>query len=886
MFMERCLRGKLYSRRARRRFARAIRSAPEENALRLAAGTRLGPYEIFSPLGSGGMGEVYRARDSKLQREVAVKVLPESIAEDRDALARFEREAHAVAALNHPNILSIFDFGKHEETAYAVTELLEGQTLRQKLDAGALPQRRAVEVAVQIARGLAAAHEKGVVHRDLKPENVFLTEDGRVKILDFGLAKKLAPATAGTDAPTTPAGTEPGTVMGTVGYMSPEQVRGREVDHRSDVFSFGAVFYEMLSGRRAFRGDSAVETMSAILREEPPDLVETGRSVSPSLDRIVRHCLEKSPAARFQSAGDVAFDLEALSGTSQSQPALAARASSRGRWKIPAAIAVAAALMGLGVAMGRRGRRGPVDYQQLTFQRGTIVSARFAPDGATIVYGAAWSGRPFEVFSVRPESQLSRPLGFAGDILSISSSGDMALSLGRRYISSFDSAGTLADAPLSGGAPHEMLDGVEWATWAPDGKTLAIVHRLAAGDALEYPIGKTIFTATGWVGRPRFSASGDRIALEDHPYFGGDGGEVVVIDTSGKVRTRSSLFASLQGICWSADGEVLATGARIGGNRRLWAVDSSGEERQLDAVPGILTLMDAQRGRMLLSRDSMRVGAVGQMAADAAEKDYSYLDYTAVRDLSPDGKVLLFDEDAEGGGPKGSVYVLRSGEASPVRIGGGNSTSLSPDGKWALSVPSTPDRDHFALQLVPTGVGTPVTLPTVNSSFLWCDWVPDGKNILYEASENGRPPRLWLQDVATGKTRPITGEGVDLLLYSHLISPDGRYVIGRGSDRALHLYPLAGGVPQPLPNMQPGEQPLRWSADGQSLYVYTPGPPPSRVDLVRLSDGHREKWRDLAPEDSAGVVFIRPPIIAPDGKHYVYSYSRDLSELFLVTGLS
>ncbi|HET7452797.1 MAG TPA: serine/threonine-protein kinase, partial [Thermoanaerobaculia bacterium] len=250
--------------------------------MRLSAGTRLGAYEILSPLGSGGMGEVYRARDAKLHREVAVKVLPESIASDPDALARFEREARAVAALNHPNILSIFDFGSHEGNVFAVMELLEGATLREKLDAGALPQRRAVEIATAIARGLAAAHEKGVVHRDLKPENVFLTEDGRVKVLDFGLAKKLGPEEAETNAPTTPAGTEPGTVMGTVGYMSPEQVRGRTVDHRSDIFSFGAVLYEMLSGRRAFRGDSAVETMSAILKEEPPELVETGKSVSPS----------------------------------------------------------------------------------------------------------------------------------------------------------------------------------------------------------------------------------------------------------------------------------------------------------------------------------------------------------------------------------------------------------------------------------------------------------------------------------------------------------------------------------------------------------------------------------------------------------------------------
>ena len=854
--------------------------------MRFEPGTRLGSLEILAPLGAGGMGEVYRARDAKLNRDVAVKVLPESFANDREALARFEREAHAVAALNHPNILSIFDFGTHDGTVYAVMELLEGSSLRDKLDAGALPQRRSVEIAVQIARGLAAAHEKGVVHRDLKPENVFLTEDGRVKILDFGLAKKLAPSSAETNAPTTPAGTEPGTVMGTVGYMSPEQVRGRDVDARSDIFSFGAVFYEMLSGRRAFRRDSAVETMSAILREEPPELLESGRTVSPALDRIVRHCLEKSPSARFQSAGDIAFDLESLSGTSQSRTAIASRERKSILGKRVAAIAAVPLLVGLGLAIGRRGgRSSSPDYHQLTFQRGTIVSARFAPDGNTILYGAAWNGKPFEVFSVRPESQLSRPLGFAGDILSISSNSEMALSLGRRYISSFDVSGTLAVASLSGGAPRPVLEGIEWATWAPDGKNSAIVRRVQTGDRLEWPIGNTIFETPGWVGRPRFSPAGDRIAFEDHPNFAGDNGAVLIVDRAGKPVLRSEPFTSLQGLCWSPDGrEVWFTAARTGGNRFLWALERSGKARLLDAAPGILTIHDAQRDRVLLNRDLMRVGAIGQMAGDRNERELSYLDYTAVRDVSADGRTLLFDEDAEGGGPNGSIYVLRAGEDSPVRLGDGNSLALSPDGRFALATPQA-IAGNFRFGLLPTGIGQPVSLAPVPGNLLWADWTPDGKNILFATSERGRPSRLWLQDVTSGASHPITDEGVEILLYSHLISPDSKFIIGRGSDRALHLYPLAGGPPRPLPHIQPGEQPLRWSADGGSLYVYTPGAPPVRVDLVRLSDGKREKWKDLVPSDTAGVAFIRPPLITPDGRSYVYSYTRVLSELFLVSGL-
>ncbi len=325
----------------------------------ISAGTRLGSYEILSPLGAGGMGEVYRARDSKLKREVAVKVLPKSLSSDADALARFEREALAVAALSHPNILAIFDFGTHEGTAYAVTELLEGDTLRGRLDAGPISQKQAVDYALQAVKGLSAAHEKGIVHRDLKPENLFVTRDGHVKILDFGLAKKVEAVAPGkeTDAPTGSGHTEPGTVMGTMGYMSPEQVRGLPVDHRSDIFSFGAILYEMLSGRKAFKKDTASDTMAAIMRDEPPELSGSGRNISPALDHIVKHCLEKDRDNRFQAAKDVVFALSEASGpTTPSGVHLAAPPA--GTNKVLAAAAVIAVLAVAGVLFLRRPHPG------------------------------------------------------------------------------------------------------------------------------------------------------------------------------------------------------------------------------------------------------------------------------------------------------------------------------------------------------------------------------------------------------------------------------------------------------------------------------------------------------------------------------------------------
>src|SRR3989441_5589397 len=284
----------------------------------LVASTKLGPYEITAPLGAGGMGEVYRARDTRLGRDVAVKVLPSSFSADADRLRRFEQEACAAGALNHPNILIVHDIGTHDGSPYVVSELLEGETLRGRMGGAAQPQRKAIDYALQIAHGLAAAHEKGIVHRDLKPDNIFVTKDGRVKILDFGIAKltQVEGAEAQTDIPTRRVDTGPGVVMGTVGYMSPEQVCGQVVDHRSDIFSFGAILYEMLSGRRAFHGESAADTMSAILKEDPPDLSDTNQNISPALERLVNHCLEKNPQSRFHSASDLAFALEAISGAS------------------------------------------------------------------------------------------------------------------------------------------------------------------------------------------------------------------------------------------------------------------------------------------------------------------------------------------------------------------------------------------------------------------------------------------------------------------------------------------------------------------------------------------------------------------------------------------
>src|ERR1700732_566890 len=468
----------------------------------LSSGTKLGPYEIQSLVGAGGMGEVYRAKDARLDRTVAIKILPASFSADPDRMQRFAQEARAAAALNHPNILSIFDIGDEKGSPYVVSELLEGETLRERLRNGALSSRKAIDYGVQVARGLAAAHEKGIVHRDLKPENLFVTSDGRVKILDFGLAKLTRPeAVSGADAPTVHAVTEPGLIMGTAGYMSPEQVRGQVADPRSDIFAFGAILYEMIAGKRAFHGETSADTMSAILKEETPELSETARNVPAGLERIVQHCLEKNPSQRFHSAGDLAFDLESLteiSATSSKSGAQAAVAQARGtesRRKlagVAGAIALAAAMIGLGWWLGRGGGAAPLaEYQQITFRTGSIGDARFTPDGS-IVYSASWDGGDYQLYLARTDDNGARDLGLKDvDLLSISKSGELAIRLNTGDLGGFARLGTLARAPLNGGTPRELLDNVQDAKWAPDGENMVIVRfaRETSHWRLEYPVG-------------------------------------------------------------------------------------------------------------------------------------------------------------------------------------------------------------------------------------------------------------------------------------------------------------------------------------------------------------------------------------------------------------
>jgi serine/threonine protein kinase/Tol biopolymer transport system component len=861
----------------------------------LSPGSRLGPYEIVAALGAGGMGEVYRARDARLGREVAVKVLPSDLASDQDRVRRFEQEARSASGLDHPNIITVYDIGSADSTLYIAMQYVEGRTLRDLLASGPLPTKKVLDISVQISEGLAKAHAAGIIHRDLKPENVMVSRDGFVKILDFGLAKLTAPQSNEqlSEVPTTMAGTRPGLVMGTVGYMSPEQASGKSLDFRSDQFSFGSILYELSTGKRAFQRNTAAETLTAIIREEPEPVGAVNPKAPAPLRWIVERCLSKEPEERFETTRDLARDLASIRDHLSDAVVVsgeAPTASEAGRrmriWPflLGAGLMVAVALVSF--SLGKEAQTmQPPSFRQLTFRRGSITSARFAPDGQTVLYATSVEGKPGEIFVSRPESPESRPFGMPGaSVLAVSKSGEMALSLGEHIVGPFMASGTLARMSVAGGAaPREILEDVQWADWSPDGATLAIVREASGRNRLEFPIGKTIFETAGWISHLRVSPRGDEVAYIDHPVRGDDSGSVIVVDHSGKRRNISEFFETAQGLAWVPGGsEVWFTAAKSGSNRALYAVNLSGKQRLLARVPGTLTLHDvSSAGRVVVTRDTNRQEVLGGSAGGQKERDLSWLDWSNVSDISADGKTLLFSEAGEGGGAGYSVYVRGTDGSPAVRLGEGRAQALSPDGKWALVITHIASEPQIVLY--PTGAGETRALPREGLSAQAAQWLPDGKQILVTANETGHGSRLFLWELSSGKPHAISPEGYRT--FSRTVSPDGKLVAVRGPDQRLYLYPIAGSEPAAIPGLTADDTPTAWSSDGRFLYVYRRRELPARVYRLEVATGRKELWKELMPFDAAGVTAISPPLVTPDGKTYAYGYIRTLSDLYLVEGL-
>jgi len=853
-------------------------------------GTRLGAYEVVSKLGEGGMGEVYRAKDTRLNRDVAIKVLPATFADDPDRRARFEREAQAVAALSHPNVIAIFDTGVHESQLYVVMELLTGATLRERLNAGALPVRKAVDVAVQIARGLGAAHGKGVVHRDLKPENIFLLDDGQVKILDFGLARQVA-AGDRSGATQTMAVTDPGTVMGTVGYMAPEQVRGQAVDARADVFAFGAVFYEMVAGQRAFQRDTVADTMTAILTQDPPDFGASRPDVSPALDRMIRHCLEKGANERFQSARDIAFALETLSGPNVSSGA-AGDAAPAGppthrRWIFAiAAFVVVAGGLTAWIASQPSAEPADIRFEAKTFESQWITNARFGPDGQAIIFSAAASGTTPSLYVVRAGDLTPQPIAGAGThLLSVSSTGELAILTGavntwqHRVFS-----GTLSRMTMNGAA-RPWMTGVTEADWGPDGTTIAIIRENNGTWTLEYPAGTVLFRSSrGYLSDPRVSPDGKHVAFFDHSLLLDDRGWVKVVDQSGVVKTLAGEYWGEEGAAWSPDSQTVYFSAPSDGgqNYQLNAVNIAGtpHPRRVLSSPGPLTGFDVSPdGRMLVISEDVRRALRVLVPGESVERELAWLNSPAGAFLSHDGSHVAFNDTSLSAGKDYAVTWRDTKGSAPVRLGPGFPLLVSPDGKWiSAQIPSTGQPVFY-----PTGPGEPIPVSglVMNASAMVAQWFSDSRHaLLCGAQGSTAAARCYRVEVRANATpEPVTPEGT----VGAVLGIDDRTLVVQMQDRTFRRTAVGEGDGTPVSFIQGDDKVLAMSRDLTSVFVRK-DTIPARVERIDLTTGKRSLVKTIGPPESTAVINVEIWDWQENGG-YAYTYVKELSQLFVVSGI-
>ena len=836
----------------------------------LTPGTRLGPYEIVAPLGAGGMGEVYRARDPRLGRDVAVKVLPRAVAGDPDRQQRFEAEARAVGALNHPNIVTLHDVGVDSGVPYLVTEVLEGESLRALILRGPVSAQRAVQIVVQVANGLSTAHAKGIVHRDLKPENLFILPDGRVKILDFGIAKLIGGPTS-AQAETTPvfaSMTATGTIMGTVSYMAPEQLRDQPVDHRADLFALGAILHELLSGVQPFKGDTAADRVSAILTAEPPPLLPETESAVPGIGAVIARLLAKRPEGRLESACDLAFILELLA----RRPAPAGADGTE-----------AADTPATGSAASAAGTS--VRFRPLTFRDGELFCALFAPDGHTFVYQAAFAGEPSEIFLAREESPDARPLGLRdADLQAVSSTAELAVTLRPRDIGGFIRLGTLARVPLVGGRPRELVDDVFHADWFPDGKSLAAVRKVGSTFQIEAPIGAVIHKTTGWMSNIQCSPDGKQIAFLDHPMPGSNAGSVCVIRPGEPARRLSEEMPTISNLVWRPDGKELWFGAQgVESPDGVYAVTLNGAVRHVYSAPGYAAVEDlAANGDALFTMITprMRMETSTRSGGRMAAADLSWLDWSLMRDVSADGSMVLFDETGIGSGAVPGVYIRTIDGEPAVRLGDGVCSAISEDGRFVLAGDIG---EEYFFSIMPIGAGEVRRVPTGNLSPHYGGWLPGGHEVIMVAAPEGQSRRLYHMNIDSGTIRPLHDQAVG----SHQItvSPDGTQVLARGEDGGLTLFPVDGSAPRSFPDLDSMWRSAGWAGDSKSFFVYRGGAVPAPVFRVDAASGTKEPWMEVVPIERSGVSGINSMRLTRDGERYVCSYPRIDSVLFHAQGL-
>ena len=838
--------------------------------------TRLGSYEIIGPLGAGGMGEVYRAKDTRLGREVAIKVLPADVASDRDRLTRFEREAKVVSALNHPHIVTLYEVGNSDFGPFIVMERIDGRSIREVLDEGPLPVRRLMVLGTQIAEGLAKAHAAGIVHRDLKPGNVMVTSDGFAKVLDFGLAKLVHPeldANAMEAATTLAHDTASGLVMGTPGYLSPEQAAGRPVDYRADQFAFGALLYEMATRDRPFKRATLVESLAATISDDVDPLRTKRPDVPPPLEWLIDRCLSKEPGERYASTSDLARELASLRDhlsdlTRLPSGEVAARATKTSRSWMPWAAAIVA-----GMALGVGGfvlARATADvsvpsYQPLTFQRGTITGARFAPDGKTIFYSAAYGAGPSLVYQTHVDRPESKPLDIPpGFLLGVSGKQELAVLLTTER-ATYTSPGTLVRVAAIGGTPRSLIEGSIYADWGPDGEHMAV--NLNPG--CEFPIGRQVAPRCGMI---RVSPKGDLVAITR------DGG-IDIRDLTGQPVASADLPLAF-GIAWAPDGrEVWITGSESGGahDRALYAVNLRGRRRLIARIAGALTIYDvAPDGKTaLIVTGAGWNGISASSAAGGEEQPLDLFGRSAIAGLSADGKQVLIDETREVGT---GAYLRSTDGKDTIPFEGYTARGLSPDGAWML----LNRRGNLSqLLLMPTGAGQQREVPLSPGLELTREqmalWSRDGRRVFtwLQQKGEGAVARLYVRE-GDEPWQAVTPPGP---LGRFAVSPDGRSVAVRAQDGMVTLYSTTGQPPRRLDDER--GRPIHWTTDGH-LVLIGQERFPARLYRRHVITGKLEPWRTIAPPDPSGVMFVGGVVIAADDQFYVYQYSRGLNDLYLV----
>ncbi|HEX2687572.1 MAG TPA: protein kinase [Kofleriaceae bacterium] len=836
-------------------------AAPRDDARRELTGTTLGPYRLDGLIGAGAMGEVYRGWDARLARNVAVKVLSRQFAESPERVRRLEAEARAAAAIAHPNVVTIYDTGTHDGVPFVVSELCVGESLRSVIDRAPVPAGRAASLGLQLARGVGAAHAQGVVHRDLKPGNLIVTDDGTLKILDFGLAKVSGDGDA--DA------TEPGTLLGTAGYLSPEQARGEPADARSDLFSVGAILYELLSGRRAFGGATFAERLSGVLRDTPAP-------IDGAIGPIVMRCLEKDPRKRFQSANDLAWVLEAQLGAAPPARPDRARGISRRTFVLgTAATGIGGGVLGRALAPDR-GRAFVPELRQLTFRQGRVASARFTPDGGSLLYSAAWEEHAMAVFTARLGGGGTRPLELPpAQLLAVSSRGELALSLDHRFFEGFHQRGHLALAPLEGGEPRGLGIDVQHADFSPDGAELAIVRRAGARFRLELPIGRVLLEG-GWLSHPRIFPDGELVACCVHDSPQDDRGDLVLVPRrGGAARAIATGWSSIDGLAWTPSGHAMwISASRKGGNNSVWAIARDG--RDLSRVPSVgrVRVHDvAADGRLAVTQTSGRVRTMVKAPGATAEVDLGLSDLAMVSDISGDGRFVVIGEFGDVDTAYGAY--LRPTDGGPaLRLGEGLPIDLADDGRGVLAWLYKP-APTIAVFPVPEGQPRPLAFPGLTGlrSPRWCA----GDRIVVIGAAAGRPARLWRLDPDQTLV-PISDEAVFGYI---VVSPDGRSIALNTGERLLVIDADLRAPSRVVPGTFVDEVVCGWSADGTEVFVRSLSPP-IRIRRVNLATAASTLVREVAPP-RLGLRGVEKLVMSQAGDAYAYSYGQELSRLYSMT---